>query len=149
MTQEVQDNIVNQTRSGALPKQIITSLRLNTDEENPTLKPRDVYNVKFKARSEALGSLTPVQALMQQLHRREDWFVRVVKNTITQQVELLFFCRKSSQLILKLNHEVLILDATYKTNKYKLPLFIITGVTALNTSFYVGFAFMKSEYTPD
>ena len=37
----------------------------------------------------------------------------------------------------------------YKMNKYKLPLLVITGVTALNTSFYVGFAFMRAEYTPD
>ena len=44
---------------------------------------------------------------------------------------------------------MLILDATYKTNKYKLPLLVITGVTALNTSFYVAFAFKKSEQTPD
>ncbi len=75
--------------------------------------------------------------------------VRMMKNPVTEQVERLFFCRKSSQLILQLNWEVLILDATYKTNKYKLPLLIITGVTALNTSFYLGFAFMSSEHTPD
>ena len=52
-------------------------------------------------------------------------------------------------MILKYNCEVLILDATYKTNRYKLLLLVITGVTALNTSFYVGFAFMKAEHTPD
>ena len=73
--------------------------------------------------------MTPVQALVQQLHRREDWFVRLVKNTVTEQIELLFFCRKSSQLILELNWEVLILDATYKTNRYKIPLLVITRVT--------------------
>ena len=75
--------------------------------------------------------------------------MRLVKNTVTEQIELLFFCRKSSQLILELNWEVLILDATYKTNRYKIPLLVITRVTALNTSFYVGFAFMKAEYTED
>ena len=41
------------------------------------------------------------------------------------------------------------MDATYKTNKHHFPLLIITGVTALNTSFYVGFAFMRAEYTSD
>ena len=61
----------------------------------------------------------------------------------------MFFTRKSSQDLLKINYEVLILDATYKTNRYKLPLLIITGVTALNTSFYVEFAFMSGENTED
>ena len=61
----------------------------------------------------------------------------------------MFFARKSSQELLKINYEVLILDATYKTNRYKLPLLIITGVTALNTSFYAAFAFMSAENTED
>ncbi len=38
--------------------------------------------------------------------------------------------------ILQLSYEVLIMDATYKTNRYKLPLLIITGVTSLNTKEY-------------
>ena len=61
----------------------------------------------------------------------------------------MFFARKSSQELLKINYKVLILDATYKTNRYKLSLLIITGVTTLNTLFYVGFAFMSGENTED
>ena len=149
LTQEVQDTIVNDTRTGSRPSQILSSLRLDTDEEDPIYKPSDIYNVKSQTRIKTLGSMTPTQALMRQLHDREDWFVRFANNPITHQLEFLFFCQKSSQQILKINYEVLILDATYKTNKYKLPLLVITGVTALNTSFYVAFAFMKSEHTPD
>ena len=61
-------------------------------------------------------------------------------------MEFLFFCRKSSQKILKFNHEVLILDAIYKMNKYKFSLFVIIEVTVLNSSFYVNFVFIKSKY---
>ena len=89
------------------------------------------------------------QALIVQLHNKENWFVRMEKDSTTKQLQRLFFCRKSSQLILKLNCEVLILDATYKINKYKLLLLIIIEVTALNTSFYVKFTFMSSEYISD
>jgi transposase-like protein len=46
-----------------------------------------------------------------------------------------------------LNWEVLIIDCTYKTNKYGMPLCIIFGVTALNTTFYVAFAFISSEHS--
>ena len=34
-------------------------------------------------------------------------------------------------------------------NKYKLPLLAVIGVTALNTTFYVAFGFMSSEFTED
>lgn len=49
------------------------------------------------------------------------------------------------QQVLRENPEVLIMDCTYKTNKYKMPLLIITGVTCLNTSFFAAFCFMKGE----
>lgn len=41
------------------------------------------------------------------------------------------------------------MDCTYKTNRYKLPLLVITGVTALNISFYIAFAFLLNETTKD
>ena len=37
------------------------------------------------------------------------------------------------------------IDETYKTNNYKMPLIIISGVTPLNTSYYVAFAFVSEE----
>ncbi len=51
----------------------------------------------------------------------------------------------SSQNILKYNYEVLLIDTTYKTNKYKMLLIIISGVTLLNTSYYVAFAFVSKK----
>ena len=46
MTDKVQNTIINQTRAGARPSAIISSLRLDHDKENPMLKQRDVYNIK-------------------------------------------------------------------------------------------------------
>ncbi len=41
------------------------------------------------------------------------------------------------------------MDATYKTNRYKMPLLIITGVNALGGSFYVAFCFLAAEEDED
>ena len=41
------------------------------------------------------------------------------------------------------------MDATYKTNRYKLPLLIITGINALGGSFYVAFCFLAGEQFED
>ena len=51
--------------------------------------------------------------------------------------------------ILKENSEVLLMDCTYKTNKYKLSFLIIVEHTCLSTNFYVGFAFVAKEQEKD
>ena len=61
----------------------------------------------------------------------------------------LFFCRVSFKKILKHNYEVLLIDVIYKINKYKISLVIVIGCTALNIIFYVNFAFIREEKTPD
>ncbi|GAU48047.1 hypothetical protein TSUD_272250 [Trifolium subterraneum] len=40
---------------------------------------------------------------------------------------------------------VLMMDSTYKTNKYKMPLFEIVGVTSTEKSYNVGFAYIANE----
>jgi len=61
----------------------------------------------------------------------------------------LFFINESSKETLASYGEVLILDCTYKSNRYEMPLAIGTGVTALNTSFYAGMCFLKGENQED
>lgn len=41
------------------------------------------------------------------------------------------------------------MDCIYKTTVYKIPLCIITGVTPLNTTYYVAFAFISAETVDD
>ncbi len=47
--------------------------------------------------------------------------------------------------ILCKNSKVLIMDCTYKTNKYKMPLLTICEVIALGTTFIVDFVFIEKE----
>lgn len=61
----------------------------------------------------------------------------------------LFFVRESSQELLKSNYKVLVMDCTYKTNRYQMPLLIVSGQTALHTNFYVAFCFMSQETPSD
>ena len=57
----------------------------------------------------------------------------------------LFFIPKATQELTRVYQNVLVLDCTYKTNKYKLPLLHGVGVTALNTSFTMFLAFLINE----
>ncbi|KNF01909.1 hypothetical protein PSTG_04733 [Puccinia striiformis f. sp. tritici PST-78] len=57
----------------------------------------------------------------------------------------LFFCHNLSIQHLTHYHHVLLLDCTYMTNKHKMPLLHITGVTGANTSFSAAFCFLAEE----
>lgn len=131
---------------GATPREFFAEERLN----NPStlLSPQDIYNAKKKLRSRRLGRYTPTQALLKHLDH-DNWFVKVKLRKETKEIQRLFFLsKKSGQLLLK-NHEVLIMDCTYKTNKYRISLLTIVGHTAIDTTFHVGFAFLSSESPED
>lgn len=137
------DAIRRQSRVDVPPAKILSSLRLDQNEENPLFKKQDIYNAKQEIRRKGLGALTPIQALMKQL-RRDDWHFSYAKDE-RDQITQLFFSRVSSMKILKSNFEVLVMDCTYKTNRFKMPLLVITGQTGINTTFYVAFVFISHE----
>ena len=79
ITPAIADEIVRATKVQMKPSQILSSLRLGqTDainDNNPLFKRQDIYNAKAEIRHKALGRLTPIQALMQELNRPH-WYVR-------------------------------------------------------------------------
>ncbi len=147
LTDQIKANIAHQSRARIRPRQMLTALRLDSDPDNPMFKAADIYNAKAALRRDTLRPLTPIQALLQNLHR-DDWHCEYLKDQLDR-VTHLFVIKKTSEELLKVNPEVLIMDCTYKTNRYKLPLLVISEVTALNTSFYIAFAFMLHETAED
>lgn len=85
---------------------------------------------------------------MVELCKHEDWYMACTKDE-QGRINRLWFAKTSAQKILKLNYEVLLMDCTYKTNVYRMPLCILNGVTGLNTTFYVGFCFLTKEGCED
>ena len=81
---------------------------------------------------------------MVELYKQTDWYAHCVEND-EDRIEQLFFAKVSFQKIFKYNHEILLIDTTYKTNKYKIPLIIISGITPLNISYYIAFAFVSKK----
>jgi len=131
---------------GIAPREFLSAERLN----NPSslLTPQDIYNAKKKIRGERLGKYTPTQALLKHLDH-DNWFVKVKLRKDTKEIRRLFFINKKSGHILSKNSEILIMDCTYKTNKYRMPLLTIVGHTSIGITFHVGFAFLESERPED
>lgn len=51
-TDEIKSDIARQIKVQIAPGKILSSLRLNGDEENPIFKARDLYNLKAKIKRE-------------------------------------------------------------------------------------------------
>jgi hypothetical protein len=65
------------------------------------------------------------------------------------QITHLFFIKDSSRVLLKSNYEILVMNCTYKINRYKISLLILSEQISLHINFYVAFYFMISETSFD
>jgi hypothetical protein len=148
MTFEMRSDISRQLTVQTASFKILFTLRLDiANFDSSIFKSRDIYNLKAKLRRENLESLTLIQALMRELNQ-DDWISFFSKNA-RNQITHLFYIKESCQFILKINHEVLVLNCTYKINKYKISLLIISEQTRLHVNFYVAFCFMTSKKIND
>lgn len=66
-------------------------------------------------------------------------------NPLTDNIIDLFWAHPSSVDILHAFPSVLIMDCTYKTNRYGLPLLEIVGVTCTDLTFSIAFVYMEKE----
>jgi hypothetical protein len=57
----------------------------------------------------------------------------------------LFLAYKNALAMYKSYPEVMLIDCTYKTNRYRMPLCVMAGITGVNTTVIVAMAFLKQE----
>jgi hypothetical protein len=136
LIKKIRDDISRQLQIQTKSAQILSSLRISTrvvssDLENfeksiitSLFKSRDIYNLKVKLRRESLKFLTSIQTLIRKL-KQKDWTYAMQKDVETRIVHF-FFVKSISKILLKTNYEVLIMNCTYKTNRYKMSLLIIS-----------------------
>lgn len=148
MSGETQDEISRQLSINVAPSQVLSSLRVDDPAvNNAHITRRDIYNINADLRRRNLGSLTAIQALIRELDR-DDWVYEMKKDN-QNRVTHLFFSKGSCQQLLKDNHEVLTMDCTYKTNRFKMPLMVINGQTSMHSTFFAAFAFLAHETADD
>lgn len=67
----------------------------------------------------------------------------------TNELRQILFAHPGSLHYLQAYSELLLLDYTYKTNKYQMPLLNMIGVDACRRSFSIAFAFLSVEQEDD
>ena len=80
---------------------------------------------------------------------QEEGFWCRVQLDLYNRLTAIFFTHPDSITYLQVNPDVLLLDCTYKTNKYIMPLLDIVGVDACQRLFCITFAFLSGESEED
>lgn len=128
------------------PRDILSTLKKQNVNNLSTIK--TIYNADEKFRRTKLGGRSQMQVVMDFLDC--NGFVHESRaNSSTNELEDLFFAHPKSLEIWRAFPHVLLMDATYSTNRYGMPLLEIVGVTPTNLTFCIAFIYMHKEREPN
>ncbi|CAI0443489.1 unnamed protein product [Linum tenue] len=104
---------------------------------------KQIYNETEKIRHERLDGMKPMRWTLIEAQRL-DYFVECEFDD-ERRVSRLFLCHPESIRMLSAWYFVILIDSTYKTNKYKQPLVQLIGVSPVKKNFNIGFALVSDE----
>lgn len=141
LTEDQIQTIQHLSDTGSTPRHIISLIR--KQQPNILIKPKDCYNIRDELRRKKLGNYTPLEFLRETL-QDNSWRYAFKQDT---EGHILFFMFAHPESIRYANqyNRVFLLDCTYKTNRYKMPLLHIIGLSPSNSSFSIAFCFMQNE----
>ena len=139
---EEKKKVIAMTKSLTVPRNILTNLKQNNEECVTTIK--QVYNVRTRWHKGERGNMTKLQYLISKLvAHKYVYYTRCNSEETT--LEDIFFAHPESIKFLNTFQTVLVMDSTYKTNSYRMPLFEIVGCTSTKMTYSVGSAFLHFE----
>jgi hypothetical protein len=125
---------------GLVPKDILCILRKEFANSQSTA--REIYNELVAARMEELKGRGPIEVLVE-LISCFDYFSKV--RLVEGAVDCVFSMHQSSVSMCQTFGMVFLLDCTYKTNKFGMPLLNVISITSTHATFNTGFAFLHAE----
>ena len=140
LTQSQKDLVKAMARAGAKPRYILKHLQSQDPQCAATSK--TIYNHVQQIKIDDMEGRSIVQEVFK-LADKEKTFIRHTSSD--NAIESIFWSPNSSRRLANTFHTVFMIDCTYKTNRYKLPLLHIVGVTSTDISFSAGFALLSSE----
>jgi hypothetical protein len=139
--------ILELAKSGLGPAMILSKLRLHDHERTVLLTPKDISNIIQGDRAKKLGERTPTQWLLDEL-QHQGFAVSYTQHS-SGHLQRLFYAHPASVALWKKHPDLLLLDSTYKTNRFRMPLLNIGGVTGNNKTIQIAVAFLNAEKEED
>jgi hypothetical protein len=125
---------------GLAPKDILCILRKEFTNNHSMAK--EIYNEPITSRAEELRGRGPIKALVE-LISCSNYFDKV--QLVEGVVDCVFFMHQSSINMCQTFDTVFLLDCTYKTNKFGMPLLNMVGITSTYATFNASFTFLHAE----
>ncbi|XP_008244221.1 PREDICTED: uncharacterized protein LOC103342376 [Prunus mume] len=128
------------SKSLVKPRDILVTIKDRDAMNVSTMK--TIYNARIRNRTKEFAGRTQMQQLLTKLseHNYIEWH-RISGDIVTD----LFWTHPINIDILRAFPHVLIMDCTYKTNRYRFPLLQIVGVTYTNMTFSAAYMYMNAE----
>ncbi|KAL5134524.1 Protein FAR1-RELATED SEQUENCE 5 [Glycine soja] len=142
LTDDEKNIIVDMTKSNVKPRNILLTLKEHNANSCTTIK--QIYNARSAYRSSIRGDDIEMQHLMRLLER--DQYIHWHRLKDEDVVRDLFWCHPNAVKLCNACYLVFLIDNTYKTNRYRLPLLDFVGVTPTGMTFSAGFAYLKGEH---
>ena len=141
---EDQKSLVTQlTNAGVAPLKIKSALMQQSDAP-PSATLNTIYNHRNQLRSNLLEGRTSIEALIFEI-RKNNFYHMIEISPGNSHMSSLFFAHPQSLTLAKRFPTTFILDCTYKTNKFRMPLLHIIGINSSNKSFSIALCFMPAE----
>ncbi|XP_040863168.1 uncharacterized protein [Glycine max] len=141
LTDDEKNIIVDMTKSNVKTRNTLLTLKEHNSSSCTTIK--KIYNARSAYHSSIRGDDSEMQHLMRLLEH--DQYIHWHRLKDEDVVCDLFWCHPDAVKLCNACHLVFFIDSTYKTNRYKLPLLDIVGVTPTGMTFSAGFAYLKGE----
>jgi hypothetical protein len=135
--------LVSFSNAGLPPKEIQTLVR----QSGSLAIRQDIYNRITDVRRDACKGQSPIHTLANQLDKEGFW--SRIQFAPDGRVTVVLFAYPDSLGYLRAYPELLLLDYTYKTNKYGIPLLDMIGIDAAQRSFCIAFVFLSGEIEED
>jgi hypothetical protein len=112
---------------------------------------RDYHNERQILQKKKLKKRLSIQALLNSLNTYDEFYsdYQITYNDGSGAFTYFFILHYKHCKLLAQNPKILIIDLTYKTNRYGMPLVNTVGITPFNRSFYAANVFITSETEND
>src|SRR3954468_7731506 len=142
LSREERNVISDLTIVKVAPRNILADLKRKKPDSVSNIK--QVYNERNNLKVLNMGPRSEMQQLLKLLG--DNNYVSSFRTSEDKViVRDIFWTHPESIKLFNTFPTVLVMDSTYKTNKYRLPLLEIVGVTSTDKTYSVGFAFLECE----
>ncbi|KAK2418954.1 protein FAR1-RELATED SEQUENCE [Trifolium repens] len=145
LTADENKRVEDLTKCNVAPRNIVLDLK----RQNPdsAVDANQIYKKKNMLQKQGRGPIREMQHLMQWLDNAKYVTCNRRRDDGSDVLSDIFWAHPESIKLLNLFPIVLVIDCTYKTNKYGQQLLQVIGTTSTALTFVVGFSYMESEKT--